>query len=82
LSRRKDIERYLRLKQQNPDYAGYRGSVTVETLPQPELESVICSVCGRKRNVPSDTIPDDRSNFVCMSCQPTDDEKPNLAEGG
>ena len=84
MSRRKDLERYLRLKQQNPDYAGFRGGVTtVGPAPQPELESVVCSVCHRKRNVLRDTLPEDRSGFVCRSCQPMDEAEENgLPEGG
>jgi hypothetical protein len=69
---RKDRERFQRLKDGNPDYAGYRGSNTVAIdTPSPEtkMETVDCSVCSRKRNVASDSLPDDRSTFVCLSCQ-------------
>jgi hypothetical protein len=69
LSRRKDLERYLRLKEQNPGYAGFRGVNTVTEQPRAVLESVVCSVCQRKRNVASNIIPADRSTFVCRSCQ-------------
>ncbi len=69
MSRRKDLERYLRLKQQNPDYAGFRGAETVAAQPPPALESIVCSVCQRKRNIAADSLPDDRSSFVCLSCQ-------------
>jgi hypothetical protein len=69
VSRRKDRERFLRLKQQDPNYAGFRGANT-ETAPVPvPLESVTCSVCQRKRNVPVDTIPNDPRSFVCIRCQ-------------
>jgi trehalose 6-phosphate phosphatase len=58
MSRRKDRERHFRLKQQDPNYAGFRGS-RAETAPAPvPLESVTRSVCQRKRNVPVDTIPE------------------------
>ena len=77
MSRRKDLERFLRLKQDNPSYQGFRGGNTVTEAPSPALESVLCSVCGRKRNVASDTIPENRDDFVCMSCQGI-----NLPEGG
>ena len=77
MSRRKDLERFLRLKQDNPGYQGFRGGSTVTEKPPPALESVVCSVCDRKRNVASDTIPEDRDNFVCMTCQGS-----SLAEGG
>ena len=70
MSHRKDRERYLRLKQQNPAYSGFRGGGTgAVPPPQPLLETVACSVCQRKRNVPASTLPDDRSSYVCLSCQ-------------
>jgi len=71
LSRRKDMERYLRRKQQNADYVGFRGVGTSAAPVTVALESVVCSVCQRKRNVEVDTLPEDRSIFVCMSCQET-----------
>ena len=69
---RKDRERFLRLKEANPDYQGFRGSDTVVAAlapPQPATESVTCSSCGRRRNVNVDTLPEDRSTFVCLRCQ-------------
>ena len=77
MSRRKDLERFLRLKQENPGYQGFRGGNTVTEKPPPVLESVTCSVCGRKRNVAKDSLPEDRANFVCLNCQES-----NLPEGG
>ena len=57
MSRRKDLERFLRRKQANPGYHGFRGGDMV-TEPTPQaLASVVCSVCGRKRNVAGDTVP-------------------------
>jgi hypothetical protein len=69
VSRRKDRERFLRLKQQNPNYTGFRGDSTAPADPPAPLESVTCSVCRRKRNVPVDSLPQDRSTFVCLQCQ-------------
>ncbi len=69
---RKDRERFLRRKEANPDYQGFRGADTVVAAPappQPATESVTCSSCGRRRNVNVDTLPEDRSTFVCLRCQ-------------
>ena len=68
MSRRKDLERYLRLKEANPDYQGFRGAETASRKTE-SLETVVCSVCRRKRNVASDTVPADRDAYVCLSCQ-------------
>ena len=69
MSRRKDQERFERLKEQNPDYVGFRGQNTAPARPASNLETVLCTVCQRKRNVPSHTLPEDRSTFVCLRCQ-------------
>lgn len=69
---RKDRERFQRLKDGNPDYTGYRGLDTVTILaqaPSPQTVTVVCSVCNRKRNVASDSLPEDISAFVCLRCQ-------------
>jgi len=67
---RKDRERFQRLRDSNPDYVGYRGLDTVTAqAPSPETETVVCSVCDRKRNVASDSLPEDVSAFVCLNCQ-------------
>lgn len=69
MSRRKDRERFQRLKEQNPNYTGFRGSNTVTAAPSAPLEGVTCTVCRRKRNVPADSLPQDRDTFVCLQCQ-------------
>ena len=71
MSRRKDRERFHRMKEQNPEYTGFRGADTVVATPPPPpvLESVTCSVCQRRRNVPIDTLPADRAEYVCLRCQ-------------
>ena len=67
---RKDRERFQRLRDSNPAYVGYRGKETVTAqAPLPETATVVCSVCNRKRNVDSDSIPEDVSTFVCLRCQ-------------
>ncbi len=78
MSRRKDYERLLRLREENPDYAGFRGANTVTAREPSPLETVVCSVCKRKRNVAADTIPAIRDEFVCLTCQ---DPKSSAEEG-
>ena len=68
MSRRKDQERYRRLKQANPDYQGFRGAEAAPKKAE-SLETVVCSVCRRKRNVASGTLPADRDSYVCLRCQ-------------
>jgi len=68
LSRKKDLERFLRRKAGNPDYTGFRGTDTVTAKPQSALASVTCSVCQRKRNVAVDTLSADRQTYVCQRC--------------
>jgi hypothetical protein len=69
LSRKKDLEKFRRLKADNPAYTGFRGANTVTVKPQAALETVICSVCQRKRNVASETLPAERQTYVCQRCQ-------------
>ncbi len=69
MSRRKDAERFRRLKAQNPDYVGFRGVNTAPAKPVPVMESVTCSVCNRKRNADRNTLPEDRSRYVCVRCR-------------
>ena len=76
MSRRKDQERFQRLKAQNPDYVGFRGADTAPPRPPEVLESVVCSVCNRRRNVAVSTLPEDRSTFVCLRCQDQEEAAP------
>jgi hypothetical protein len=76
---RKDRERYLRLKNENPDYSGFRGRDTVTTRSAAVTETVVCSVCNRRRNVAADTLPEDRSTFVCLRCQEEQAEEVSAA---
>ena len=67
---RKDRERFQRLRDSNPEYVGYRGKETATVqAPLSETETVVCSVCNRKRNADSDSLPEDVSTFVCLRCQ-------------
>ena len=68
MSRRKDQERYERLKQANPDYQGICGAETASRKTE-SLETVVCSVCRRKRNVAGDILPTNRDAYACLSCQ-------------
>jgi len=75
---RKDRERFQRLRDSNPEYVGYRGKETATAqTPLSETETVVCSVCNRKRNVDSDSLPEDVSTFVCLRCQ--EDAKSSVA---
>ena len=70
MSRRKDREKFLELRRQNPDYKGFRGyendpSRTGNT----PLVAVNCSVCGKKRNVPVGIAEEQGENYVCITCQ-------------
>ena len=70
MSRRKDRERFLQLKEQNPGYLGFLGDAPAAVAaPAPELLSVLCTVCRRKRNVPVESISGDGEAFVCIRCQ-------------
>ena len=70
MSRRKDRERALAQKRLNPDYPGFRG---YEHEPGREgsipLIAAVCSVCGRRRNVPLAVAQEQGDKFVCISCQ-------------
>lgn len=68
---RKDRERFQRLREDNPDYVGYRGfdTVTATEALSRQMETVACSVCKRRRNVANDSLPRDISTFVCLRCQ-------------
>ena len=70
MSRRKDRERFLQLKQQNPEYLGFRGGAPVAVAaPAPELLSMSCTVCRRKRNVPVESVSGSGEDYVCINCQ-------------
>ncbi len=66
---RKDRERYIQRKRENPDYQGFRGTEPIPVKAPPVTESVVCSVCNRRRNVNVESIPEDRSTFVCLRCR-------------
>ena len=69
MSRRKDRNRFNTMKRLDPDYSGFRGfSREPDRSGSAPLESVICVVCGRKRNVPRGVALERSEHFVCTSC--------------
>jgi hypothetical protein len=68
MSRRKDRERFLQMIQLNPDYKGFRGGMGGAGVDAP-LETIICSICGRRRNVAIGIALEQRESYVCLSCR-------------
>jgi hypothetical protein len=81
VSRRKDRDRVLAVKQQNPDYPGFRGhdQEPSRTGGTP-MATAVCSVCGRKRNVPVGVTLEQGAAFVCLSCQEEAAPDPETSE--
>ena len=70
MSRKKDRERFTAMKQLNPDYMGFRGNSPPEAVSNREaLQTVTCSECGRKRNVPTNVATEHSKDYVCATCQ-------------
>ena len=79
MSRRKDRERYEAMKRLDPDYRGFRGVRSEPSRPGvAPLEAAVCSVCGRKRNVPRGVAIEQGESFVCARCM--DEEKAHAPE--
>lgn len=80
MSRKKDRERYEAMRRINPDYKGFRGRGSEPNRSKATpLEAVVCTVCGRKRNVPVGIAMEQRDSYVCTRC--TDEGRaPKLAE--
>ena len=58
------------MKRLNPDYLGFRGhALEPDMRGQTPLQPVICTVCGRKRNVPLGVAVEQEEHYVCQSCQ-------------
>ncbi len=70
MSHRKDRDRFLELRHQNPDYKGFRGyeNAPSKTGNTP-LVAVNCSVCGKKRNVAVGIAEEQGENYVCLTCE-------------
>ena len=71
MSRRKDRERFLAEKAQDPNYQGFRGYDYKPPAPPapPPSVAVTCSKCGRRRNVSSEIAQAEGEAYVCLSCQ-------------
>ena len=69
MSRKKDRQRVEAMRRLNPDYEGFRGHDNEPTRPgKTPLTSIVCSVCGRKRNVPVGIAAEQGDRFVCATC--------------
>ena len=69
MSRRKNRERFEAMKRLDPDYKGFRGLASEPDRPgKTPLEAAICTVCGRKRNVPRGVAAEQGERFVCAAC--------------
>lgn len=69
MSRRKDRERFLQIKQLNPEYRGFRGDAAGGPGADAPLESVTCSRCGRRRNVAVGIALEQGESYICLSCR-------------
>ncbi len=80
MSRKKDRGRYESMKRINPDYKGFRGHASEpDRSRNTPLEAVVCTSCGRKRNVPRGIALEQRDSYVCGRC--ADEERaPQTAE--
>lgn len=80
MGRRRDLERYEKMKRLNPDYKGFRGHQNEPDQPgKTPLESVTCRICGRKRNVAVGIALEQGSSYVCVRCS-DEDKVPEMAE--
>ena len=69
MSRRKDRERFMALRGQNPGYRGFRGYDDDATPQSEPLEAVTCTVCGRRRNISAEVAQEQPEGYVCLSCR-------------
>jgi hypothetical protein len=78
MSRRKDRERFLAMKRLDPNYPGFRGYDKEPTKPgRVPLQSVTCTICGRKRNVPLGIALAEGERYVCLSCREEQGDQPS-----
>ena len=70
MSRRKDLERYLAIKNTDPDYKGFRGPGQESSSGDgASMQAIDCTVCGRKRNVTAEVAAEQADSYVCLSCR-------------
>ena len=80
MGRRRDLERYEKMKRLNPDYKGFRGHQNEPDQPgKTPLESVTWRICGRKRNVAVGIALEQGSSYVCVRCS-DEDKVPDMVE--
>ena len=69
MGRRRDAQRYERMKRLNPNYKGFRGYSNEPNRPgNTPLVAVTCSSCGRKRNVAVGIAQERGDSYVCLRC--------------
>jgi len=69
VTRSKDRQRYNAMKRINPDYKGFRGfQLEPDRAGQTPLETITCSACGRKRNVPLGIAVEQAESYRCQRC--------------
>ena len=69
MGRSKDRQRVEAMKRLDPDYKGFRGHGNEPSRRgRTPLESVTCSVCGRKRNVARGIAVEQGGSYVCSRC--------------
>ena len=68
MSRRKDRARLEAMQRLNPDYKGFRGHEQEPTRKAP-LETVVCTVCQRRRSIPIGTALQEGDQYVCLNCR-------------
>ncbi len=70
MSRSKDRARVMGMKRANPDYRGFRGYDQAHgAAGSAPLETVTCTVCGRRRNIAVGTAREQGDSYICLSCR-------------
>ena len=70
------------MKQLNPNYQGFRGQgVDSATPDNASLQPITCSVCGKKRNVPTGVASEEGEDYVCLSCREEEAQAGESSEG-